>query len=171
MYLLVVTLTLILACVLTTLVCESCYHCRQIRRTSIKENLLTEDEILNQLRAFLHSLSSAFSSSKLNGDHSDLAAVADEVMMKVFGFTIERRTSRLPGLSGRGVFVKHGIVPAKHIVALYPGVFVYTVYINSVCVCVCACVCVVCVRACACVCVCVCVRVCMRAYEMNSVST
>ena len=123
--LLVATVAWILACVVTMLVCKSCFHHRQIRRTSIKDNLLTEDEILNQLRAFLHSLSLAFSSSKLNGDHRDLAAVADEVMMKAFGFTIERRTSRLPGRSGRGVFVNHGIVPAKHIVALYPGVLMY----------------------------------------------
>ena len=95
---------------------------RQIRRTSVSEDLLEENEILSQLKTFLYALSSALSSNKLNGDHTVITKT-DEVMMKVFGFTLERQPSRLPGLSGRGVFVNNGEVPAKHIVALYPGTF------------------------------------------------
>jgi len=71
----------------------------------------------------------------------DQSSVADQVMKNVFGFVLERRDSRLPGLSGRGVFVKDGMVPAKNVVALYPGC-VDCVYIMLVCVCVCVCVCV-----------------------------
>lgn len=100
-------------------------YLRHIRRTSVGENLLEENEILSQLKTFLYTLSSALSSS--TGDHRSVATMADGVMMKVFGFTLERQTSMLPGLSGRGVFLKDGKVPAKHIVALYPGTYMYSV--------------------------------------------
>ena len=116
------------------IICINLYfnYCRQIRRTSVSEELLTENDILCQLKTFLYALSSALSAHEFNGDPRSTVAMADKVMTKVFGFTLERQTSRLPGLSGRGVFVNNGRVPPKHIVALYPG----TLYLlcDNVCI-------------------------------------
>ena len=131
---------------------------RQIRKANVSEPLLGEDEILYQLKTFLTSLHSKIADRQSVGQ-SSVATLSDQVMKDVCGFVLERRDSKLPGLSGRGVFVKDGIVPARNIVALYPG-------------CVCACV-RVCVHVCMCsvcmrsvcmhsVCVCACVRTCMR---------
>jgi len=91
------------------------FSSRQIRKANVSEPLLGEDEILNQLKTFLTSLHSKLQSVEYS------SSIADQVMKNVFGFVLERRDSRLPGLSGRGVFVKDGTVPARYVVALYPG--------------------------------------------------
>jgi len=120
---------------------------RQIRKANVSEPLLGEDEILNQLKTFLTSLHSKLADRK-SVEYS--SSIADQVMKNVFGFVLERRDSRLPGLSGRGVFVKDGIVPARCVVALYPGCVclhstvctVRDVAVCSVLYCVCTCMCV-----------------------------
>jgi len=139
---------------------------RQIRKANVIEPLLGDDDVLNQLKRFLTSLHSKLADQQ-SADQS--SSVADQVMKNVFGFVLERRDSRLPDLSGRGVFVKDGMVPSRNVVALYPGCvctlycvlcFLYIHCVSCMHVCVCACVCV-------CMCVCVC-GVCVCMYTCNA---
>ena len=88
---------------------------RTVREVSSRDQDKTvpDTKVLESLLTVLHALHD-------NDAHSPKSERCAEVMYNVLGYEIKRSDSTIPG-AGNGVFVTKGIVPAKSLVALYPG--------------------------------------------------
>lgn len=72
-----------------------------------------DSKVFESLLTVLHALHDNETQSPKNKQYA-------EVMYNALGYEIKRFDSTIPG-AGKGVFVTKGIVPAKSLVALYPG--------------------------------------------------
>ena len=89
---------------------------RTVREVSSRDQDKTvpDSKVLESLLSVLHALHN-------NGAHSSKNTQCAGVMYNALGYEIKRLDSTIPG-AGKGVFVTKGTVPAKSLVALYPGV-------------------------------------------------
>jgi len=88
---------------------------RTVREVSSRDQDKTvpDSKILKSLFTVLHTLHD-------NGAQSAKNAHCAGVMYNALGYEIKKMDSTIPG-AGKGVFVTKGTVPAKSLVALYPG--------------------------------------------------
>jgi len=88
---------------------------RTVREVSSRDQDKTvpDSKVLKSLLTVLHALHD-------NGAHSAKNTPCAGVMYNALGYEIKRLDSTIPG-AGKGVFVTKGTVPAKSLVALYPG--------------------------------------------------
>ncbi len=82
-------------------------------RSSDQDKTVTDSKVLESLLTVLHVLHDNDTASPRNSQSSG-------VMYNALGYEIKRLDSSIPGV-GKGVFVTKGRVPARSLVALYPG--------------------------------------------------
>ena len=78
-----------------------------------QDKTVPDSKVLESLLIVLHALHN-------NGAHSLRNTRCVGVMYNALGYEIKRLDSTIPG-AGKGVLVTKGTVPAKSLVALYPG--------------------------------------------------
>ena len=88
---------------------------RTVREVSSRDQdkIVPDSKVLESLSSVLHALHN-------NGAHSSKNTQCAGVMYNALGYEIKRLDSTIPE-AGKGVFVTKGTVPAKSLVALYPG--------------------------------------------------